>query len=467
MRCRIIVSGLTMLLLSLPLNFTGSLRAAPPDLNAPKTDARIRSLITPYLDAEIVDGLSVGIVSGDKSKTYHFGKTSTNGTTPNDQTVYEIGSVSKVFTGILLADAAIRNEVSLDQPAQELLRDVAKMPKKGDKDITLADLSTHWSGLPRLPSNMRNVGGNNPYSDYTSDLAIEFLNSHELGRAPGQQMEYSNLAVSFLGHLLCRQAGKSYDDLLSERIAGPIGMTSTTVTGNAEVLKRLATGHSTVGKPHSTWEFADMPGAGGIRSSVVDMIKFARANLDPPQDDFGKALDLAWQQHRAGDAQNFAMGLGWHIARDGTTRWHNGQTGGFHSMLMISRDFEAAVVVLSNTATMEIDRLGEDLIRLLAGANVQPRTFEASVKVAEGKMQRCEGKYQLVPGVNFDVNLVKGRLMVQLTGQPAFEVFAKSETEWFYKVVPASLTFKKEVDGEFQELELYQNGIRQTAKRIK
>ncbi|PAY19630.1 hypothetical protein CKO51_10230 [Rhodopirellula sp. SM50] len=440
--------------------------AAPPDLDDPATQQRIRALVQPYLDSEQVVGLSLGLIAGDSSATFHFGKTSHRGEKPTDQTVYEIGSVSKVFTGILLADAVVQAKVKLNQDAADLLPAGARMPDSNGKKISLLDLSIHRSGLPRLPSNMKNVGGENPYADYTSQLALEFLNDYSLSRDPGDKMEYSNLAVSFLGYLLCHQAGKSYDQLLSQRIAKPLGMTSTTVTGDDEVLQRLATGHSTPGKPHSTWEFADMPGAGGIRSTVTDMLRFAKSNLDPPDDDLGKALQLAWQQHRGGDAKDFAMGLGWHIARDGSTRWHNGQTGGYHAMLFVSREVPAAVVLLTNTATMEVDRLAEDLIRMLAGAAVEPRTFQSTIDVPIAKMKRCEGRYQIAPGAVFDVSIVKDRLMVQLSGQPAFEVFPKSETEWFYKIVQATLTFKDEQNGRFEALELFQNGIRVSATRI-
>ncbi len=443
-----------------------SLAAAPPDLDDPATQQRIRSLVEPYLDSEQVVGLSLGLIAGESSATFHFGKTSDDGEQPTDQTVYEIGSVSKVFTGILLADAVVQGKVTLDQDAADLLPDGAKMPDSNGKKISLLDLSIHRSGLPRLPSNMKNVGGENPYADYTSQLALEFLDDYSLTRDPGDKMEYSNFAVSFLGHLLCQQAGKSYDQLLSERIAKPLGMTSTTVTGDTEVLKRLATGHSTPGKPHSTWEFADMPGAGGIRSTVPDMLRFAKANLDPPDNDLGKALQLAWTQHRGGDAKDFAMGLGWHIARDGSTRWHNGQTGGYHATLFVSRRVPAAVVLLTNTATMEVDALAESLIRMLAGAAVEPRSFQSTIDVPIAKMKRCEGRYQIAPGVVFDVSVVKDRLMVQLSGQPAFEVFPKSETEWFYKIVQATLTFKDEKAGRFEALELFQNGIRVSATRI-
>ena len=441
--------------------------AAPPDLGSDAVRKKIESLVKPYIESQQVDGLSIGLVGGDKDLTLHFGKLTAKGQQPSDDTVYEIGSVSKVFTGVMLADAVVQGKVKLDQPAAELLPAGATMPQKGDNPITLKDLSIHRSGLPRLPNNMKSIGSGNPYSDYTSDLAMAFLKTHSLRREPGEEMEYSNFAVSFLGNLLCRQAGKSYDELLADRIAGPLAMSDTTVSANKDVVKRLVTGHSTKGNATSSWEFADMPGAGGIRSTTADMMRFVKANLDPPDNDLGKALNLAWEIQHPGNAKDFGMGLGWHLARDQSTRWHNGQTGGYHAMCMVNRDLSCGIVLMTNTATMEVDRLAGDLIRFLAGADVEPRKFDAELKVPVAKMKRCEGEYQLFPGFKFDVKVVSGRLMIQLTGQPSIQVYAKSETEWFYKVVKAEVTFSNLKDGKFQELELFQNGLRQKAKRIK
>jgi len=145
----------------------------------------------------------------------------------------------------------------------------------------------------------------------------------------------------------------------------------------------------------------DLPalaGAGGIRSSVGDMLLLARAQLAPPDNPIGKAIALAWKVHQQPLAPgDFAIGLAWHIARDGSTRWHNGQTGGYHSMMLVNRDIETAVVLLTNTATMEADRLAQDIIQMLSGAKVEPRAFEKSVKVSPDVMQAYVGKYELAP----------------------------------------------------------------------
>ena len=347
-----------------------------------------------------------------------------------------------------------------------MVPDGRTVPEYQGKQITLLDLSVHRSGLPRLPSNLSGIGSGNPYAKYDSNKAYEFLASHKLRRAPGSESEYSNFAVSFLGHLVCRVSGSDYDDLLAARLTQPLGMTSTTVTKDKAVLSRLVPGYTSGLRPASSWEFADMPGAGGIRSTVADMNRFISAHLNPPENDAGKAMELAWKKHHDARGQGFSLGLGWHLARDGMTRWHNGQTGGYHSMVLINRQLDCGVVALSNTATGEVDQLAQSFINLLAGAEVRPREFGKTTDVDPKIMKEYAGTYQLVPGIKFTVSVVKDRLMVGLTGQQTFQVFPKSETTWFYKVVKAEITFKRDANGKVVALELFQNGARQTAKRL-
>ena len=428
--------------------------------------AKIESLAKPYVESKTVVGLSIGVIKGDEVIDVHLGSTDGKVNKPDGDTVYEIGSASKVFTGILLGDAVARGDVKLNQPAQELLPAGVTMPKGKTRPITLLDMSIHQSGLPRLPDNMPSLTSDNPYSDYTSELAHKFLNGHKLRRDPGTKQEYSNFAVSLLGHMLCEKAGKDYDALLADRITGPLGMNDTRVAFTDSMKERLAKPFLGVDLPSANWDFADMPGAGGIRSTTKDMLKFAQACLKSPDNPTGKAMDLAWKQHHKGSGGEATMGLGWHFAGDKSTRWHNGQTGGYHAMLMVNRDLNSAVVVLTNTCNGEVDQLAGEVIRMLAGADVQPRKFDKIVEVDLKKMKRLEGRYQLAPTFIFDVKVDDGKLMVGVTSQPTAQVYAKSETEWFYKVVKASLEFELDENGKAKSLTLFQNGIRQKATRI-
>ncbi len=423
---------------------------------------KIEKLGQPYIDSKTVVGMSIGVIKNGETTIVNLGATRKNGPQPNDKTVYEIGSISKVFTGVLLADAVTTNFVKLDQSAQSLLPDSVTMPKWKEREITLVDLSTHSSGLPRLSDNMPSLTSNNPYADYTSKLAHEFLSKHKLKQKPGSETEYSNFGASLLGHLISSRSEKSYDNLLQERISKPLGMKDTRVALTDSMKERLAMPHASSGERDHNWDFADMPGAGGIRSTIGDMLLFAQANLETPDGEIGKALNLAWKKHRDGHP---SMGLGWHLAGDGSTRWHNGQTGGYHSMMLINRKLKIAAVVLCNSASPEVDQLAEQLFQAIAGQPVKPRKFEQEVKVSDDVMQRYVGEYELAPNFAFTVSVKDEKLMVGITGQPTQRVYARSETEWYYKVVDASITFKVNKAGKCDALVLHQNGANQTAKR--
>lgn len=428
--------------------------------------AQIDRLVQPYLDEPVVVGMVVGAIRGDLSLVRGYGKIDRDQpAAPDGQTVYEIGSVSKTFTGLLLAEAVIDGRVRLDQPISELLP--IDLPQHPDGPIVLKHLATHTSGLPRLPDNMDSADGNDPYAEYALDDLHAFLTAHQPARGPGKKQEYSNLAFGLLGEILAKQAGLSYGDLLQTEIADPLGMRDTAVQLTDAMRSRLATPHDEGLSKGHLWNFQAIAGAGAIRSTVDDMLKYARAHLQPPDGQLGEAIELAWRVHQPAVSQDgFAMGLGWHVARDGATRWHNGQTGGYHSMVLINREANAAVVVLANTATGEIDVLAEQLLRMLLGAAEKPRLFEKSVKVPSEQMQRLAGRYQLAPDFILTVRVEGDALMVGATGQSFARVYPKSPTEWEYRVVNASLTFEGEQDAPATAVVLHQNGLDQRAERI-
>ncbi|EMI23007.1 penicillin-binding protein AmpH [Rhodopirellula maiorica SM1] len=330
-----------------------------------RLEQRVQKLAKTYIQSQSMMGVSIGVIQGAESATVHHGRTSEIGPPPNDQTLYEIGSISKVFTGILVADAVKRGEIRLDQPVSELLPTAVTMPSWPDRPITVLDIATHRSGLPRLGDNMPSLHTANPYGDYTSALAYEFLNSHSLSRAPGTQYEYSNLAFGLLGHLISRQTNKSYDELLQKRLTKPLGMPDTAVELAPAQKARLATPYDAEKQPTSNWSFADMPGAGGIRSTISDMMRFAKVHLQVPRNEIGSAIELAWKKHHVGDDSDNSMGLGWHLMGKGSTRIHSGQTGGYHSIILVNRDTQSAVVVLANTATDAVDALAIEVLELL------------------------------------------------------------------------------------------------------
>ncbi len=438
------------------------------------TDQWVEKMAAPLVENRIADGLSVGYIEGKHWGIVHLGTSNRAKKKANNLTVYEIGSVSKIFTGLLLADAVVRGEIDLNAAAEVANPAGIRLPSRNGHSIHWLDLSTHRSGLPRLPGNLPLTESKNPDRDYDSKKAAAFLNQYKLPRQPGDSQEYSNFGGSVLGYLVAQNAGKTYQQLLRERIAEPLRMTDCTVPLSSDQRKRLALPHDKFGSATALWTFADLPGAGGIHATMRDMMRFAKAQLTPPTGTLGEAIELAWKQHRDADASGPAMGLGWMILGDGQTRWHNGQTGGSHSALFINRELKCAVVVLCNTAvTNEVDQLAVQLVMKAAGQEVKPEPSEISdhesgdLAIDSKLRRRLVGRYQLTPNFIFTVRDRDGHLMVGITNQATQEVYPDSPTRWSYRGVDATLEFKLTKTGPAKSLVLHQNGAKQTARRIK
>jgi CubicO group peptidase (beta-lactamase class C family) len=327
-------------------------------------------IVQPYIDGQWCTGLVVGLIDEHTQRIFSYGAISAQNPNPPDaDTVYEIGSISKGFTGLLLAQMAVAGEVSLDDPVQKHLPSSVTMPSDRDVQITLLHLSTHRSGLPRMPANFLPKDAFNPYADYTVPRMYDFLSSCKLRRKPGESFEYSNLGTGLLGHALALRAGKSYEELLVARICRPLGMTSTRITLDEWMRSRLAEGHDADGKPVGNWDFQALAGAGAIRSTAGDMLRFLSAQLGLGQTPLRAAIKTS-QIRRADAGAGQDIALGWHISTRTKALWHNGQTGGYHCYAAFIPEKRVGVVVLCNTATGHIDRIGLDAERLLLGEKV-------------------------------------------------------------------------------------------------
>ncbi|MFZ1933741.1 MAG: serine hydrolase [Thermoguttaceae bacterium] len=437
--------------------------------NAADLQKQIDSLAKPLIADGTAVGFVVGVMQNGKMRFLSYGETAKGSRiAPDPDTVYEIGSVTKVFTATLLADMVERGLVKLDDPVQQYLPADVKMPMADGKPIRLLDLATQRSGLPGMPDNFAPLDPGNPFADYGERQLFAFLNGHKLRRPPGTY-EYSNLGMGLLGVVLARRAGCSYEQLLRDRITRPLSLADTKITLDDRLRRRLAPPYNAALEPEKNWDLNALAGAGAVRSTARDLLKFAAANLaaDGP---LQNAFRLAQSKHC--DANNGpAMGLGWHFARDGITRWHNGMTGGYHTWLAIVPDRGIAVVVLSNTATMRITQFGELVTRAAFGLDVKPLPprkplpEHKTVAVDAATLARYVGVYPLFVGFDLTVSLDKGQLMVQGTGQPKLPVFAESPTKFFYKAVDAQITFVLDKDGKVEKLVLHQNGADVEGKR--
>lgn len=419
----------------------------------------VQRLAQPLIDGRLVPGLAVGIYEEGRVETYGFGAMSTqNLAAPDANTIYEIGSVSKVFTGLLLAEAITRGEVELDTPLSRLLPADVKPPKRDGREITLEDLATHFSGLPRLPTNMVGDLRVNPYVDYGRDKLFVFLSDYQITRQPGAEFEYSNLGMGLLGILLADEAGSDYEALLHTRIALPLAMTDTTTSLSTNQQRRLAPPHHG-GIPVSNWDFAALAGCGAVRSSVNDLLKLIAAHVDSASSPLEASIRLASQHRRAISGSGGSMALGWRIAGDKTTLWHNGQTGGYSAAVFVNPGLKKGVVVLANGADSTVDVLGGRLFQSIAGIKVEPPRVRRSIPLAGAQFDRLAGEYPSTDGFTITITRSEDALFAQLTGQAAIHVHAESPTHLFYREIEAELEF--EIDPKTERatsVTLIQNG---------
>ena len=319
----------------------------------------VRAEIESRVKGEINPSIAVGIIDKDGHHYFSFGTKRMGGATVDEHTIYEIGSISKVFTGIMLAQQAKQGNMNLDDPIAEYLRGV-EIPSKNGEQITLGHLSDHTSALPRLPDNLDPADPQNPYADYTEEQLYEFLEGHELRRKIGSQYEYSNLAQGLLGHILEKQADKSYEEMMIERIAQPLGMSETKINFDEHMRTKLAIGHNQ-GSEAKNWDITVLAGAGGIRSSVHDMLLFLEANMGLKETDLYPAMQLSHTERH--DKGGTHVGLGWHINKNKgeTVIWHNGGTGGYRAFAGFNPAKNMGVVLLTNS-TESVDDIGFHLL---------------------------------------------------------------------------------------------------------
>ena len=305
-------------------------------------------------------GMIVGLLEPDgRRRIIAHGSEGPGGRALDAGSVLEIGSVSKVFLGVLLADMVRRREVELDEPVQRLLPAQVRVPVRNGKHITLLDLATHTSGLPPMPGNFPTREGAHAYANYSMEKLFEWLSDYELPRDPGATFEYSNV-ITLLGHALSLRAGAPYEALLRERVLGPLQLKHTSITLTPNMERRMTRGTNAAGDPQPYFVAPAFVASGGLKSTMSDMLEFAAANLTPADTRLHAVLRDSRRARRAIDQAGDSMALGWG-AENGTAGLSGG-TFGFGSYLLVDPARRRAVVVLSNIAGRESTLLGVHLM---------------------------------------------------------------------------------------------------------
>ena len=440
------------------------------------SDSAIREMLRSRVEAGTAVGIVVGVIEPDgRRRVVAYGKSGT--ARPLDAgTVFEIGSVTKAFTGIVLAEMARRGEVRLDDPVAKYLPATVKMPSRSGREITLLDLATQSSGLPRMPTNFKPADQRNPYADYTPELLYAFLSSHELARDVGAQYEYSNLGVGLLGHALALRAKTDVETLYRRYLLDPLGMRDTRIALTPSMRERLAPGHNEAGEVVPNWDVGALAAAGGLRSTATDMLTFLAANIAADADSTKGALAPALHAShvRRRDAGAMGIGLAWHIRSTpggaGSIVWHNGGTGGYRTFAGYDPARRTGVVVLANIGGAGHDDIGFHI--LAPSIPLRPPTrpswvSKKEIQLPAATLDRYVGEYQLAPTFSMVVTREADALMIQPTGQGKSRVHAEQDTVFFSKIVDAQISFQLDSAGKVTGLTLHQNGRKVPGAKVK
>jgi serine-type D-Ala-D-Ala carboxypeptidase/endopeptidase len=445
------------LLLSLP-------QYAPAVPDGPNATG-IEEILKERVDKKKSVGIVVGWIDDKETKIVGYGKLNADSKErPDGDTIFEIGSITKVFTSILLADMVQRGELSLNDPISKFLPKSVKIPVRNGKEITLLDLATHTSGLPRMPTNFNSKDWKDPYADYTVENMYDFLSNYTLTRDIGEKYQYSNYGFGLLGHILALKAGTDYETLVKTRICEPLKLRSTVIKLSPELQPHLATGHDQALTAVLNWNIPTLAGAGALRSTTKDLLRFLAANMNLIESGLWPAMQNTHLVRNKTEEPNLEIGLGWHTYNNFGTQiiWHSGGTAGYRTFIGFDKKNRRGVVVLSNTA-IGVDDIGLHLLE----NRYELLKIRYAINIDPNKLDPYVGTYQ-IDGKDYLIVISKynNKLFLHRTAGPKLEILPESETEFFIDNTNSHFSFIKDTSGKVLQIVIHRmNGTKEIAVR--
>ncbi|MCE4555888.1 beta-lactamase family protein [Pelomonas cellulosilytica] len=408
--------------------------------------------LQPLLDARLKqDGVALAAGRLDAGQA-RFAGAAKVGPPPDADSPFEIGSITKTFTALLLADAVVRRELALTDAVEAALPDGLRLRDSVDQPIRWVDLATHRSGLPRVASNMRPANAGDPYADYDWAALRLFLKGWQPQVPRDSRFEYSNLGFGLLGHALALRQGTDYATLLTRRVLQPLRLEGHIGFARPALLQ----GHDAQGMPVPAWHFQSAAaGAGALHGSARGLLRYAEVAMGRDNGPLREAFDRCLRRHADGAAPINPIGLAWLLAPlNGRTLFnHDGGTGGFSSSLWLDPSRGRAAVVLAN-AQVPVGDLALHLLDRSVPLRYPAVVQQAVIELPADQLRPLAGSYALNPQFKLSVRADGARLFAQATGQGEFELFAKSLRRFFAKVTPLEIEF----DSDARALTLFQGG---------
>lgn len=440
--------------------------------NEPAIPEHVQASIRARVDYGYNAGIVVGMVNPHGETFFSYGRTRLpDGPTPNEKTVFEIGSIGKVFTALLLAEMAERGEVELDDPIERFLPLTVEAPTWRGRSITLLHLASHTSGLPRMGDNFDPADPESPLADYGVEDMYAFLSDHMLRRDVGSRYEYSMVGTGLLGHLLSLRAGKPFETLLIERIGDVLDMPDTRFSPTPDMRSRFAVGHAGP-REVPTWPPGPvLQGCGNELSTARDLLTFLAANMGLVESPLRPAMETTHEPRFQTDSPNVQVGLGWHVMTDRPhpILTHGGGTGGYMCLAAFVPETRTGVVVMSNSAT-DVDDIGLHLLDpTYPLSDVRP-----PYPVAKDVLAACEGTYRAVspfaPGfteeTHIRIEILGGWLIARITDLGTASLYAVSEDRFLTADGGGTVTFLRNERGEVTGLVGERDGRSQMARKL-
>jgi serine-type D-Ala-D-Ala carboxypeptidase/endopeptidase len=430
-------------------------------------DAEIRKILSERVEAlagqEDGVGIVVGLIGPQGRRVVSYGHINQGDPRPLDgNTGFEISSVSKVFTALLLADMVQKGEAALSDPVAKYLPAGVKLPERNGRAITLLDLATHTSALPFMPDEMP-AFGDSAAAKYSDAQVYEFLARYKLMRDPGVEWDYSNIGYWLLGQALTARGGMDFESLLRARVLAPLKLNSTGITLSPELKAKLAVGHDASLRPapalSSAPVYAVMLAAGaGVVSTANEMLTLLGAAMAYERSPLAPAMDAMLSAHRP-KSPGQDQALGWIVQHDGNAEliFHDGGSFGFASSVAWDPKARMGVVVLSNQ-TADVSDIARHLLRPNIPLAKPTATKRTEISLAAAVLETYAGRYEALGEGIFQITLEEGFLTFQAPpdwGLPKLRIHPESAHDFFATELPLRVTFRTGSDSRATGILIY------------
>lgn len=474
------LAGCCTMLVLLP--FLPFLSAAPPagELSRDAFLEEAGKVIAPVLAKEYAVGFVLGVIRGEETFTAGFGETARGtGVKPDARSLFQIGSVTKTFVGVQLADLELRGLVRLDDPVDLYLPTGVRAPAWGERKITLEDLATHHGGLPGLcdgfVSSPEGVCGD----AYTLERLWQWVDGYRLRRSPGARFEYSNVGLAMLGHALANVSGKAWEASCIDQVCLPLGMKDTRVTLLPDQLPRVCQGHRPDLEPVRLEELGALAPGGALLSTADDLVLYLRAHLGTLPSRLLPAMRSAVSA-RATAGEKLKMALCWFrlALPTGEVVFYEGSTLGFNAILFLDPEKTAGLVLLCAQDSPVNIQVALRLLNLLYGRPAEALELPAASKKDREELTAYAGRYLLQrPASEYDtrgdrllaVELHARGLKLAAPGENRTRLFPSSGDVFFRKDTEAersAVRFNRGPDGAVESVTLFVEGTEKTLPRV-